>query len=94
MGSGGSTRVELNLEKTRVDPRGFGIYEACRLGRGRVDYTRVCKCWLLLVNNDDPAIDQALNGIPESEVVARRVPGDPIETTELICIMPPRRGIR
>ena len=79
MGSGGSIGAELNSEKTGVDPRGSGIYEAYRLERGRVNYTRVCeckcrcmcKCWLLHVNADDLAIDQALNGIPESEAVIR-----------------------
>ena len=101
MGSEGSTEAELDSKKSGVDPRGSDSCEAYRLGRGRVGYTRVCKCrcrcmckcWLLLANADDPAINQALNGIPKSEAVVRRVPGGPMETTELIRIMPPRRGI-
>ena len=69
MRSKGSTGAELNS----------GNCETCRLGRGRAGYTRVCECkcrcmclcGLLLVNADDPAIAQALNGIPESEAVIR-----------------------
>ena len=93
--------MELSSEKTGVDSRGSGNYEAYRLGRGRAGYTRVCECkcrcmclcGLLLVNIDDLAIDQALNGIPESEAVIRQVSGGPMETAELIRIMPPRRGV-
>ena len=101
MGSEGSIGAERDSEKIRVTPRGSGSCEACRLGKGRVRYTRACKCKcrcmcmcrLLLANADDPVIDQALNGIPESEAVVRRVPGGPMETAEQIRIMPPRRGI-
>ena len=58
------------------DPRGSDIYEACRLRRGRVGYTRVCeckcscmckcrcRCRLLHGNAEDLLIDQALDGIP------------------------------
>ena len=101
MGSEGSTGAELDSEKTGVDLQGSSICEAYRLRRGRVSYTRVCececrymcKCYLLCVNVDDPAIDQALNGILESEEVIGQVSGGLIKIVELIRIMPPRRGI-
>ena len=50
------------------DPRGSDIFEACRLRRGRIGYTRVCECMcsccLLHDNVDDLSIDQGLNSIP------------------------------
>ena len=76
MESEGSTGAELDSEKTGVDPRGSGICEAYSLGRGRVGYTRVCeskcrcksesrgRCSLLRGNDEDLAVDQALDGIP------------------------------
>ena len=76
MGSEGSTRAEQDLGKPSVDPRGSDSFKAYRLGRGRVSYTKLCKCWckcmcrcrcrccLLRGNVEDLTVDQALDSIP------------------------------
>ena len=97
MGSEGSIGAELDSEKTRVDPRGSGIYETSRLGRGRAIYTRVCECRcvcsLLQTDNEGPVVNQVLNDVPESEAIIRRVPWGSMVITVLARIIPPWKRV-
>ena len=105
MGLKGPTGAELDSEETGMREKTLEVPASAKraglkeegpatLGCASARCRCMCKCCFLHVNADDPVIDQALNGIPESEAVIRRVPHGPMKTAELIRIMPPRRGVR
>ena len=81
------------------DPRGFRIFEACRLRRGRAGYTKVCECKcmcmcsLLWTDNEDSVVNQVLNDIPKSVAIIRRVPRGSMLIAVLAHIVPSRKRV-